>query len=131
MSTVPSLEDCRAYLAQPCAQPDGTSKSVMDHVSQLLLKVLETRPNNSFDLFEEMSQGVKSHGACASFTPGADATVAFAKHVEALAGFAPKPPLADGEEEPPPEEEPANPDCKIANVIQEAALYEAAAVGSG
>ena len=103
----------------------------MDHVSQLLLKVLETRPNNSFDVFEEMSKCIKAQGAGATFVPGPDPCTAWATHVQALAGKAPKKALEDGEEEPPEEESTANPDVKIANVVQEASLYEAAAVGSG
>merc|ERR1712166_1313331 len=128
MSTVPSLEECRTFLAAPHAQSSGQKSSVMDHVSQLLLKVLETKPQNSFDVFEEVSSCIKNDWREAGFVPGPASTVAWAEAIAALTG--PPNPAVEGDEEAV-EEGDGNPDCKIANIVQEAALLESAAVGSG
>lgn len=128
MSTVPTLEECRAFLAEPCTLADGRKKSVMDHVSQLLLKVLETRPNKSFDTFEDVSACIKNECPEPGFTAGPEATAAYAEALVALTG--PKKPPVEGEE-PPEEEGDGNPECKVANAVAEASLYDAAGLGSG
>jgi len=131
MSTVPTLEECRAFLAQPCAQSDGNKKSVMDHVSQLLLKVLETKPKNSFDAFEEVSACIKNACPEKCFTPAPDATAAYAEALLSSTGLKKPPPPSDGEEAAADEEGDGNPECKVANVVGESALYDAAGLGSG
>jgi radial spoke head protein 4A len=100
----------------------------MDHVSRLLLKVLEDRPHNSLEAFEEVSAYIKNESKPAAFSEGPASTIAWCRAVEALTG-PPKPP-AEGEEEAADEGD-GNPDCKISNVVQEAALYEQAGLGAG
>jgi len=134
MST-PSLEECREFLANPCEQPDGRSKSVLDHLSMLLLKVLEERPANALDLFEQASAEVKTlrKGGAVDEPFRPPANVAWAKTVEEMRG--PKKEPVEGEEagEPEPEERAIGEEAglRITNLVQEAAMLDAAGVGAG
>ena len=48
----PTLEECSAFLQQPNAQSNGST--VFGHVSEILLKLVEERPINPVDVFEEV-----------------------------------------------------------------------------
>lgn len=126
MAATPSLEECRAFLSEACEQPDGKEKSVLDHLSQLLLKVLEEKPSNALDLFEQISSEVKKQpkGGSMDVPAPPNANKGWATSIEGIVG-PPKEP-AEGEEVPP-----ENVDCKITNLVQEAAMFDAAGVGAG
>lgn len=131
--SVPSLEECREYLSNPCEQPDGRTKSVLDHLSMLLLKVLEERPDNALGLFEQISSEVKTvrKGGAEDTPAKPNANVEWAKSVAALNG--PPQEAADGEEAVEPEvvREIDGEALRITNFVQEAAMFDAAGVGSG
>lgn len=128
--SVPSIEDCREYLSNPYEQPDGRTKSVLDHLSMLLLKVLEERPQNALGLFEQISGEVKGmrKGGVIEVSTKPCANAAWAKAMEELCG-PPKEP-AEGEEA----EVVRDIDgeaLRITNLVQEAAMFDAAGVGAG
>lgn len=131
MASVPSLEECREYLSNPYEQPDGRTKSVLDHLSMMLLKVLEERPDNALGLFEQISSEVKGmrKGGAVEVPPQPCANTAWAESVKALCGPPAEP--AEGEEPPAPPREIDGEGLRITNFVQEAAMLEAAGVGSG
>jgi len=134
MATVPSIEECREFLSNAHEQPDGRTKSVLDHLSMMLLKVLEERPQNALGLFEQISSEVKGmrKGGAIEVPYNASANVAWAEGMKELCG----PPKAavEGEEaaeEPVPVREIDGEALRITNFVQEAAMFEAAGVGAG
>jgi len=133
MSTVPTIEECRDYLSSAYEQPDGRTKSVLDHLSMLLLKVLEERPDNALGLFEQISTDVKGmrKGGAVDEPYTAPANVAWAESIKNLTG-PPKEPV-DGEEAGEPEtvREIDGEGLNITNLVQEAAMFDAAGVGAG
>ena len=52
MSTAPTLDECSAFLQRPNAAANGST--VFGHVSEILLKLVEERPINPVDVFEEV-----------------------------------------------------------------------------
>jgi len=134
MSSTPSLEECRAFLADPCEQPDGRTKSVVDHLSALLLKLLEERPTDALSLFEQASAEVKTlrKGGAVDEPARPHANISWAKIIEAQRGPPPEP--VEGEEAAEPEVERAIGEeggLRITNLVQEAAMFDAAGVGGG
>lgn len=128
--SVPSIEECREYLSNPHEQPDGRTKSVLDHLSMLLLKVLEERPQNALGLFEQISGEVKTmrKGGVVDTPAKKCANAEWAKAMAELCG-PPKEP-ADGEE-PEAVREIDGEALRITNLVQEAAMFDAAGVGAG
>ena len=49
----PTLEECSAFLQQPNKASNGST--VFGHVSEILLKLVEERPPNPVDAFEEVA----------------------------------------------------------------------------
>jgi radial spoke head protein 4A len=126
----PSIEECREFLANPCEQPDGRTKSVLDHLSMLLLKIMENRPDNALNLFEQISSEVKTmpRGGEVDAPPGPCANAAWAAGLKELSG-PPKEP-AEGEE-PEAVREIDGESLKMTNFVQEAAMFDAAGLGAG
>lgn len=128
--SVPTIEECREFLSNPYEQPDGRNKSVLDHLSMLLLKVLEERPPNALGLFEQISSEVKTmrKGGAVEEPYRACENVAWAESMKELCG--PPKELAEGEE-PEPVREIDGEGLRITNYVQEAAMFEAAGVSAG
>jgi len=57
MSAAPTLEECKAFLQRPSGS--GNGGTVFNHVAEILLKLVEERPANPVDVFEEVSAAVK------------------------------------------------------------------------
>merc|ERR1711988_171748 len=55
--TTPTLDECKAFLQTPSLASNGST--VYGHVSEILLKLVEERPANPVDVFEEVSAAVK------------------------------------------------------------------------
>ena len=51
----PTLDECTAFLQRPNASVNGST--VYSHVSEILLKLVEERPVNPVDVFEEVLFG--------------------------------------------------------------------------
>merc|ERR1711939_241557 len=64
----PTLDECKAYLQTPSAAGNGSS-TVFSHVSEILLKLVEERPANPVDVFEEVSAAVKQSAFSAIDAP--------------------------------------------------------------
>jgi len=62
----PTLEECTAFLQRPGI---GNGSTVFEHVSDILLKLVEERPVNPVDVFEEVSAAVKLNAYNAADAP--------------------------------------------------------------
>jgi len=129
----PSIEECREFLSNPCEQPDGKTKSVVDHLSMLLLKILETRPENALNLFEEMSAQVKTmpKGGAVEAPAYPCTNAPWANGLKVLRGPPKEPEEGEEGEAEAPEREIDGETLKMTNLVQEAAMFDAAGVGAG
>jgi len=75
----PTLDECSAFLQRPNAAVNGST--VFGHVSEILLKLVEERPINPVDVFEEVRNFrcliMQLFDAINSFTDKVSAPLAF------------------------------------------------------
>merc|ERR1711907_481958 len=123
--TTPTLEECKAFLQRPSAA--GNGGTVFGHVSEILLKLVEERPVNPVDVFEEVSAAVKQSSyntTDAPLRPSYQENPSVAWAMNAVNQFTVKGPREDkaagGDE-----------GCEIENLAQSAQLFEAAGIGLG
>lgn len=121
----PTLEECTAFLQKPNASAQGSN--VFGHVSEILLKLVEERPVNPVDVFEEVSAAVKQSSyntTDAPLRPSYQENPSVAWAMNAVNQFTVKGPgedkAAGGDE-----------GCEIENLAQSAQLFEAAGIGLG
>jgi len=121
----PTLDECTAFLQRPNASVNGST--VYSHVSEILLKLVEERPVNPVDVFEEVSAAVKQSSyntADAPLRPSYqdNPSVPWARAaVEQLRVKGPGEDQNAGGED----------GCEIDNLAQDALLFESCGIGIG
>jgi len=122
----PTLDECKAYLQTPSAAGNGSS-TVFSHVSEILLKLVEERPANPVDVFEEVSAAVKQSSYSAADAPLRPSyqdhpSLQWARAtVDQLRIKGPGEDKAVGGDQ----------GCDVQNLAQDALLLEAAGIGVG
>merc|ERR1712070_564226 len=121
----PTLEECKAFLQRPSAA--GSGNTVFEHVAEILLKLVEERPANPVDVFEEVSAAVKQSSYSASDAPLRRSyqdhpSIQWAR--DTVEQFRIKGPGED-------QGAGGDQGCEIQNIVQDALLFEAAGVGIG
>jgi len=121
----PTLEECKAFLQKPAV--DGNGATMFGHVSEILLKLVEERPANPVDVFEEVSAAVKQSSYSASDAPLRRSyqdhpSIQWARNtVEQFRIKGPGEDKAAG----------GDAGCEIQNITQDAQMFEAAGIGIG
>eukprot|EP01116_Phalansterium_solitarium_P019158 TRINITY_DN5268_c0_g2_i1.p1 TRINITY_DN5268_c0_g2~~TRINITY_DN5268_c0_g2_i1.p1 ORF type:complete len:485 (-),score=139.57 TRINITY_DN5268_c0_g2_i1:849-2303(-) len=122
-----SFEDAKAFLLQS----DSNGANLYDHLSDVLLKLIESRPTGALQNFENISNEVKTGRLPPSDGPSPYNEVPDDYFDDKLAASATKlfksafPPAADGEEAPAPNE------GEFSDIVDEAANFEWAGVSLG
>merc|ERR1712188_347978 len=121
----PTLEECKAFLQKPAV--GGNGATMFGHVSEILLKLVEERPANPVDVFEEVSAAVKQNSYSAADAPLRPSyqdhpSLQWARAtVDQLRIKGPGEDKAVGGDQ----------GCDVQNLAQDALLLEAAGIGVG